>query len=172
MIKAIFATDLEGGLGKNGTLPWPHDKQDMQWFSTNTRGHVVVMGSNTWLDPAMPKPLKDRHCVVVTNQDVSLFPEAHDVIAGSMLIPSLEVLALNHIGKDIWIIGGAKLINSTKHLFQKIYVTTFYDNYDCDVKIDMGEMLSRYEMDYQSYGKNKIFGVYNAKLQRPIIQNP
>ena len=96
MIKSIIATDLQGGMGRNGSLPWPHDKEDMQWFKAATTGHVVVMGSNTWSDPGMPKPLPNRHCVVVTNQDVSLFPEAHDVIAGSMLLPSLEVLALNH----------------------------------------------------------------------------
>ena len=165
MIKAIFAVDLEGGLGKDGSLPWPHDKQDMQWFSTNTKGHVVVMGSNTWCDPKMPKPLQERHCAVVTNQDVSKFTEANDVICGDALIPSLELLKLHHPKKDIWIIGGAKLIESTKHLFQQIYLTTFYDNYNCDVKINVVELLKPFSMQYESYGKNKIFSVWKrAKL--------
>jgi len=160
MIKAIFATDLQGGMGKNGSLPWPHDKEDMLWFKTATTGHVVVMGSNTWLDLAMPKPLPNRHCVVVTNQDVSLFPEAHDVIAGDALIPSLEVLALNHPKKDVWIIGGAKLIASTQHLFHQIHHTLFYDNYDCDVIIDYKKLLEGFNMQYETYGKNKIFSVW------------
>ena len=163
MIKAIFATDLQGGMGKNGSLPWPHDKEDMLWFKTATTGHVVVMGSNTWLDPTMPKPLPNRHCVVVTNQDVSLFPEAHDVIAGSMLLPSLEVLALNHPKKDIWIIGGAKLINSTQHLFRQVHHTLFYDNFDCDVIIDYKKVLEDFEMQYETYGKNKIFSVWHKR---------
>ena len=160
MIKAIFATDLQGGMGKNGSLPWPHDKEDMQWFKNATTNHVVVMGSNTWLDPAMPKPLPNRHCVVVTNQDIKLFPEAHDVIAGSQLIPSLEVLALNHPRKDIWIIGGAKLIASTRHLFRQVHHTLFYDNYDCDVIIDHKNVLENFTMQYETYGKNKIFSVW------------
>jgi dihydrofolate reductase len=163
MIKAIFAVDLEGGMGKNGSLPWPHDREDMLWFKTATTGHVVVMGSNTWIDPAMPKPLPNRHCVVVTNQDVTQFPLAHDIIAGDALIPSIQVLELNHLKKDIWIIGGAKLIQSTRHLFRQIYLTSFYDNYNCDVIIDIQELLCDYNFQYESYGKNKIFSVWHKK---------
>jgi len=163
VIKAIFAADLDGGLGKAGTLPWPHDREDMLWFKTATTGHVVVMGSNTWSDPAMPKPLPNRHCVVVTNQDVKLFDQAHDVIAGNLLIPSLEVLALNHHKQDIWIIGGAKLIKSTKHLFRQIYLTTFHSTYDCDVKLDVQQLLTDFHFQYESYGKNKVFSVWHKK---------
>jgi len=163
LIKAIFAVDLQGGMGRDGTLPWPHDREDMLWFKNATTNHVVVMGSNTWSDAAMPKPLPNRHCAVVTNQDIKLFPEAHDVIAGSMLMPSLEVLELNHPGKDIWIIGGAKLIHSTKHLFRQVYLTLFYENYDCDVIIDYKELLSDFNMQYESYGKNKIFSVWTRR---------
>jgi dihydrofolate reductase len=160
MIKAIFATDLQGGMGKNGSLPWPHDREDMLWFKAATTDHVVVMGSNTWLDPAMPKPLPNRHCVVVTNQPIGNFPGAHDVIAGDVLIPSLEVLALNHPGKDVWIIGGAKLIASTQHLLRQVHHTLFYDNYDCDVIIDYKHVLQDFNMQYETYGKNKIFSVW------------
>jgi dihydrofolate reductase len=163
MIKAIFATDLQGGMGKSGSLPWPHDKEDMLWFKGATRDHIVVMGSNTWSDTAMPKPLRDRHCVVVTNQNIRLFPEAHDVIVGNALIPSLEVLALNYPRKDIWIIGGAKLIASTQHLFQEIHHTLFYDNYDCDVIIDYKRVLEGFDFQWESYGKNKIFSVWYKK---------
>lgn len=163
MIKAIFATDLQGGMGHNGSLPWPHDKEDMLWFKNATRDHVVVMGSNTWSDPTMPKPLPHRHCVVVTNQDVTLFPEAHDVIAGDLLLPSLQVLELNHPKQDIWIIGGAKLIASTHHLFQQVYHTLFYDNYHCDVIIDYKDVLADFNMQYETYGRNKIFSVWHRR---------
>ena len=165
MIKAIFAVDLEGGMGKDGSLPWPNDKEDMQWFSSNTREHIVVMGSNTWLDPKMPKPLSNRHCVVVTNQNPDKFIKAQDIIFGDALLPSLKVLEGHNPNKDIWIIGGAKLIESTKHLFQQIYLTTFYDNYNCDVKINVIDLLKPFQMQHESYGKNKIFSVWKrAKL--------
>jgi len=163
MIKAIFAVDLQGGMGKNGSLPWPHDKEDMQWFRNATRDCIVIMGSNTWLDPVMPKPLPHRHCVVVTNQDIDLFPEAHDVIAGAVLQESIEVLKNQHPNKTIWIIGGAKLINSTKHMINEIHLTLFYDDYDCDVKIDYKDILNDFDMQYETYGRNKIFSVWTRK---------
>jgi dihydrofolate reductase len=163
MIKAIFATDLQGGMGRNGSLPWPHDKEDMLWFKAATMNHLVVMGSNTWSDPKMPKPLPGRHCVVVTNQPITLFPQAHDVICGDALIPSLQVLEMNHPDKDIWIIGGAKLLNSTKHLIRRIHHTLFHEDCGCDVFIDYKAMLVDYDHQYESYGKNKIFSVWKRK---------
>ena len=60
MIKAILACDDYGGVSKNGTLPWPNNSTDLQWFKSNTAGHVVVMGSTTWDDPHMPRPLPKR----------------------------------------------------------------------------------------------------------------
>jgi dihydrofolate reductase len=165
MIKAIFAVDLVGGIGKDGTLPWPHDKQDMQWFSTNTRGHIVVMGSNTWLDTKMPKPLPDRTCCVVTNQSIDNFRDTHYVIHGNFIEQSLAVIKTNNPDKDIWIIGGAKLISSTKHLFEQIYLTVFNDNYNCDVYVDVIELLNNFQMDWETYGKDKTFQVWKrAKL--------
>jgi len=163
MIKAIFAVDLEGGMGKDGSLPWSHDKEDMQWFRNATTGHVVVMGSNTWLDPIMPKPLPNRHCVVVTNQPVALFPQAHDVILGNMLMPSISCLQSHHPNRDIWIIGGARLINSTQHLFQQVYLTVFNDHVDCDVKIDYKKLLEKFNQRYETYGKNKTFSVWDKQ---------
>ena len=68
MIKAIFATDKFGGMGFNGTLPWPHHSEDLSYFREQTKGHIVVMGRNTWDDPKMPKPLKDREVYVATHK--------------------------------------------------------------------------------------------------------
>ena len=160
MIKAIFAVDNTGGIGQGGTLPWPFDKQDMLWFSNNTRGNIVIMGSNTWLDPKMPKPLPERHCCVVTNQPIDGFRDAHTVIHGNYIEQSLAVLKANNPDKDIWIIGGAKLIDSTKHLFEQIYLTTFDDNYNCDVRVNVVELLHNFQMDWETYGKNKTFQVW------------
>jgi dihydrofolate reductase len=163
MIKAIFAVDKNGGLGKGGSLPWPHDKQDMEWFRTNTRNHIVVMGSNTWLDPKMPKPLTERHCCVVTNQSVENFSNAHTIIHGNFIEQSLAVLEANNPNRDIWIIGGAKLIGGTKHLFQKIYLTVFDDNYNCDLSVNVVELLHNFKMDWETYGKNKVFQVWKRE---------
>lgn len=157
MIKAIFATDLQGGIGNAGSLPWPHDKEDLRRFKETTSGHIVVMGSNTWLDPMMPKPLPNRTCIVVTNQSVSNFPQAHEVIAGNWLKESLEYLEQHNPNKTIWIIGGAKLLASCREFIKEINLTTFMAEYDCDVKINMVEYLENFNRINESYGRNKTY---------------
>ena len=35
-----------------------------------------------------------------------------------------------------------------------------YDNYNCDVKINVVDLLKPFSMQYETYGKNKIFSVW------------
>lgn len=171
MIKAIFATDIEGGMGKNGTLPWPFDKEDMKRFKDETTGHIVVMGSNTWLDPMMPKPLPRRKCIVVSNQPVEMFKEADDVIAGFWLRNSLEYLLDHYKGLDIWIIGGAKLLMSCRPYIQEIHLTTFMQDYDCDVKIYLDDYLKDFTRHNEWFGRNKTNSIWtrrNAELSYTV----
>lgn len=77
MIKAILACDDKGGVSKDGTLPWPHNSRDLKWFKDNTAGHIVVMGSTTWNDKHMPRPLpKRKNYLVTTRKDDSLLLSA------------------------------------------------------------------------------------------------
>ena len=109
--------------------------------------------------------LPDRHCCVVTNQPVDSFRDAHTIIHGNYIEQSLAVLKANNPDKDIWIIGGAKLIESTKHLFEQIYLTTFDDNYNCDVSVDVVELLHNFQMDWETYGKDKVFQVWKRRAK-------
>ena len=160
MIKAIFATDLQGGMGYQNSLPWPHDKEDLRNFKRITSGNIVVMGSNTWMDPMMPKPLPNRTCVVVTNQDVKLFDRAHEVIAGTWLKESLEMLDQHNTDKTIWIIGGAKLLMSCRPYIREINLTTFMTEYECDVKLNMAEYLTDFGKMTEEFGRNKIYSTW------------
>jgi dihydrofolate reductase len=157
LIKAIFATDIQGGIGRNGSLPWPHDKEDLKYFKELTTNHIVVMGSNTWQDPKMPKPLPNRMNVVVTNQDINLFKDHAEVVVGSELAPSLEVLQHQNPKKIVWIIGGAKLLRSCHPYISEIYLTTFMTDFNCDVQIDMNRFLDEFIKVSEHYGRNKIF---------------
>jgi len=160
VIKAIFATDLQGGMGYQNTLPWPHDKEDLINFKHATTGHIVVMGSNTWLDPMMPKPLPNRICVVVTNQDIKIFEKAHEVIAGSWLKESLEMLDQHNPDKTVWIIGGAKLLMSCLPYICEINLTTFMTEYNCDVKLEMSVFLKSFNKTTEAFGRNKIYSTW------------
>ena len=97
MIKAILAIDDKGGVGKNGSMPWPHNLKDLQWFKENTLGHVVIMGKNTWIDPNMPTPLTKRVNVLATTTDPTEHPGADHYIKGDLIenINELEIFSEN-----------------------------------------------------------------------------
>ena len=133
MIKAIMAVDNEWGIGKNGTLPWPANKEDLKQFKEKTTGHIVVMGSNTWNDPCFPAPLKNRTNVVVSSDyDKYLNLGANYVITGDIQNQILDLSKNN----DIWIIGGKRLIESCWNIVEEFHLTVIGGFYDCDTFID------------------------------------
>lgn len=137
MIRSIFSVDQRGGLGNKGSLPWPNDPQDMQWFQEATKGHVVVMGRRTWEDPKMPKPLPNRTCVVLTNK--SYIPHAQARHGNTIdIIKDLQEI---HANKHIWVIGGADLLMETKDLCEEMWVAHRKGSYYTDVRLDIHKYL-------------------------------
>lgn len=143
MIKSIFAVDAKGGIGKDGSLPWPKNTEDMKWFRWNTMGHVVVMGANTWFDPMMPKPLPGRTNIVVSNQEL-MMPEV--IRLSGDFIPMLYQIEDNFPTKHLFIIGGKQIIEQTAHIVDEIVLTRFDTDYDCDVIINIDSMLEQFEL--------------------------
>ena len=47
-MKAILAADTDWGIGKDGTMPWPHNSDDLAWFKECTIDSTVIMGRKTW----------------------------------------------------------------------------------------------------------------------------
>lgn len=139
MIKAIFAVDTWGGMGNKGSLPWPHHREDFQYFKEQTTGHIVVMGRRTWDDPKMPKPLPGRTCYVATHRPVDKAIR----IQGDMT-EEIKKLKRYYPDKTIWLIGGPELILSCKYLIDEIHVTHFKGQYQNDVKMDMKKLLSTF----------------------------
>jgi dihydrofolate reductase len=143
MINAIFAADHFGGIGNNGTLPWPKNSNDLKHFRKLTEGQVVVMGRRSWDDPSMPKPLPNRTVYVATSR-----PIAHAsarVIKGDI---SEELLSLEkvHHDKTIWVIGGAEILEQCRDLYDRIYLTHFKGSYKIDTKVNLKTILSTYRM--------------------------
>ena len=139
MIKAIMAVDEKGGISKEGSMPWPKNSEDLQWFKKNTLNQVVVMGSKTWEDPFMPSPLKDRINILFTNKDNSVYQGADAYFSGDI---SKEILKLQtkYLDRDIFIIGGSDIIRQSFELFKEFYLTRIYGNFDCDKFIDINKI--------------------------------
>ena len=140
MIKAIMAVDEEGGISKNGSMPWPKNTNDLKWFKKNTLHNTVVMGSLTWEDPFMPTPLKNRQNVLVTSKDKINYPGADHYISGNVSNFILNDLTNFYKNKDIYIIGGSKLIEQTFELIEEFYLTRIYGNFNCDKKINLNKI--------------------------------
>lgn len=126
MIRAILACDDAWGIGKDGTLPWPNNSADLAWFKENTLNSTIVMGRNTW--ESLPfKPLPKRHNVVVSNT----MREQTGVEIVRPDIYKSRCVTIN-MTDNVWIIGGAKLVESCLDIIDEIWLSRISGTYDCD----------------------------------------
>lgn len=144
MIYAIFACDDNWGIGKNDTLPWPHNSADLKWFKSSTEHSTIMMGRKTW--NSLPvKPLPKRKNIVVSSSSVE---GAHTSITIEQLkkitIPMLEY------ADDIWIIGGAQLFESCIDEIDEVWLSRIKNNYDCDTFLPKSLIKEKFEI-YEHY---------------------
>ncbi|MBU0706487.1 dihydrofolate reductase [Patescibacteria group bacterium] len=133
----IVATDLKGGIGLKGKLPW-NLPGDMKFFKSITiqtediqRRNMVVMGRVTWESiPEGRRPLKARKNVVITrNRDF----KADESVAVAHSIEEAIKAADDRVA-DIFVIGGAKIFEQfiKKQKIDGIYLTRIKKEYQCD----------------------------------------
>ena len=147
MIRAILACDDTGGVSKDGTLPWPHNSTDLNWFKDNTAGHIVIMGSTTWDDPHMPRPLPKRTNVLVTTRKDD-YPGADSYISGE-LNSSIAKIAEDHPGIITWVIGGPNIIEQTLGVIDEFYLSRIPGDYDCDTHLPMKKIESLFKVKWE-----------------------
>jgi dihydrofolate reductase len=158
MIKAILACDETGGVSKNGTLPWPHNSTDLQWFKSNTAGHIVIMGSTTWKDPHMPRPLPNRTNILATTRKED-FPGAHDYINGN-LIEEIKEIADTTPGLITWIIGGPNIIEQTLDIIDEFYLSRIPGNYNCDTYLPLHKIEDQFTLNWQEANPGVTFQIW------------
>lgn len=167
MINAIFAVDFNGGMGFNGSLPWPHNSEDLANFQRLTTGNVVVCGRRTWDDPKMPKPLPNRTVYVATHRPVSYaMPFSGDIKS------KLLALEQEHTGKDIFLIGGSALLEEARELFDRIYLTHIKGSYRADTRIHVKEFLVGYQPRRATVSKDcqSTFTIYESIFKRSTVK--
>lgn len=143
MIAAIFAIDDNGGMGFQGRLPWPHNKDDMRWFKRHTENEFVVMGRNTWESPDMPKPLPSRVNFVVTNRDI----ECDEVIVlNGDIIKNLQELQTARPDRNIYVIGGPSILHQVKPILQRVFVTRIPGEFQSDTNINFAEFIDGFSL--------------------------
>jgi len=137
-MKAILAVSQSGGIGFEGGMPWPHDKDDLARFKKLTLNQTVLMGRGTWEADGMPKPLPNRQNIVVSSKDI-LLPD--DVIR----LDNINYKTLVEDLKVQWVIGGAGLFNSLLDMIDEIHLSHLHKDYECDKFIDLDRIKDEFE---------------------------
>lgn len=128
MIRAILATDQKWGIGKDGDLPWPHNSADLKWFKHHTTGGVIAMGKATW-DSLPNKPLPNRNNIVVTSSEQDKDQGGYHFI--KFETASDDLINMNRL-QNVWIIGGAKLVDGMLDIIDEIWLSRIQGDYECD----------------------------------------
>ena len=143
-MNAILACDYNGGIGKNGKLPWsPEDAPgDLAYFKKVTNSKTIIMGSKTW-DSLPFRPLRGRLNVILTSRtDI----ESSDSVKVFNNKDSLMEFIDSQNPEDIFIIGGATVFNLLLTNIKKIYLTLIRKIFDCDTIIPLNHLLTDYHI--------------------------
>jgi dihydrofolate reductase len=121
-MKLIIACDPKGGIGYQNKLPWDKLQGDLPRFKELTTGKIVLMGRNTY-ESLPKKTLPNRTVWVKTTRPI-----------GDVVNPSDDVIVKE---REIWLIGGAKMINSYWQYIDEIHLSRTFTEYTCDTFIDV-----------------------------------
>lgn len=134
--------DEANGIGRDNTIPW-HSAADFAHFKSTTTGAIVMMGANTW--KSLPvKPLPNRTNVVVSSNPIHGVETIHPTAIEQYLLS---------VKSDVYIIGGAMLVNSALYLCSELIITHIPDDYDCSVKLpNIFDDFTQYDSNFLSDG--------------------
>jgi dihydrofolate reductase len=117
--RIIVAMTMEGGIGKDGSIPWKIPG-DMQFFKRETqlapkgKSNVVIMGKNTW-DSLNRKPLPNRFNIVVSKTLFEAETKSSTTAACVKIVPTFDH-AIQFVQEQmqdecfaVYAIGGARI---------------------------------------------------------------
>ena len=117
-IHLIWAQENNGGIGKNGQLPW-HIPEDLKNFKRLTLNSTIVMGRKTW--ESLPfKPLPKRRNVVFSSRILE------DVETYNNINQFMKKLDAESI-KKIFIIGGSSIYKVFYEFATHLHMTIVND---------------------------------------------
>ena len=134
----IAAIDKDGGIGKDGYMPW-HYPADLKLFMNLTMGNTIVMGRKTFdgMFDRDKAPLKGRQNIVVTSTADEYRSRFADRYPASELSFTTDINCRDvELAKDtkIFYCGGANLYQQVLNLIDLdiMYLSRLEESYDCD----------------------------------------
>jgi dihydrofolate reductase/thymidylate synthase len=145
----IIATDINGGIGFNGKIPW-NFSMDMEYFKNITKNHsilpginksdnILIMGRKTW-ESLGKKSLPGRISFVISSDYINLnktFSDSKIKFYPDFL--SAYIISTIYSESDVWIIGGKEIYNTALRHWacDQVYWTEIKGEFETDVKINM-----------------------------------
>lgn len=139
MYSIIVCTDLVGGIGKEGTIPWrlPPDMKRFQKITSKVsvegKMNAIIMGRKTW--ESLPKgSLPDRINIVISRS----LSEIGASVDGAYIVSSLDeglVLSKELKAEQTFVIGGGEIYTMAvcDPRCKYLYLTKLSQNFDCDI---------------------------------------
>ena len=151
-IHLIWAQDQNGGIGKDGKLPW-HIPEDLKNFKKLTLNSTVVMGRKTWMSLTI-KPLPERRNVVLSSNSMA------DVENYNSIEQCIETLYQDNV-KKIFVIGGAQIYQHFIHRSDQLHITLVdadTEGIDTYFPISMAKIKSMFNKEEEfSLGKAAVY---------------
>ena len=161
-MQAIVAVYADWGIGAKGTQPLviPADRKR---FRTLTDGAAVIVGRRTLEDFPGGRPLKNRHNIVITRQDITI--EGAEVVHTTE-----EAVAAAEQYDACFVIGGASVFRQFFPYLDTVHVTKidaapFSDSYFPNLDEDPGWVCSDAEPEQEHDGVKYQFCVYKKVKQ-------
>lgn len=141
----IAATDLAGGIGKDGIIPW-HVPDDLTNFKEETKGNIVVMGRKTYTDIVErlgngkegEHVLPNRKCIVLSNtlsdydvRDAILIRDIGELVHGDVLTDEDR-----EKNRTVFFAGGREVYNLAMEYADFAILTEVKGVFDCDVQFN------------------------------------
>lgn len=124
-MKLIVATDCNGLIGKDNTIPW-YCKNDLKLFRKITLGHSIIYGRVTY--ESLPKKYLDQRLnLVVTHQNI-INEKVHFCNSIEKAIEKHNELNKD---KEIFVIGGSSIYEQvlSQNLISEIYLSLIPGNF-------------------------------------------
>ena len=113
-IHLIWAQEINGGIGKDGKLPW-HISEDLQNFKKLTHDSTIVMGRKTW--ESLPiRPLPERRNIVLSSKEVA------NTECYTSVEECVDTLDGGNIQK-LFVIGGSTIYLNFIHRADELHIT-------------------------------------------------
>jgi dihydrofolate reductase len=125
IVSLIAALDEQGGIGKDGRLPW-RLRADLRRFKQVTMGHAVIMGRKT--QQSIGRALPGRTNIVITRR--ASF-HALDFLVARSLEQALGI-AREHEETEAFVIGGGEIYALALPHAERLYLTRLHATVDCD----------------------------------------